>query len=216
MKFPLEKILPLFLIFIVATTGITLITRNQEAIKTPNLSLSALAHDFETFLRSLTPVIQIPNLSENLSTDDTTTVTDDIEPDAIDLNSTAKPLITVTPTTSMKITATPTRVITKKPTPTNNPCIRFKVTHPDGSSTNLCYTKSDYNALQKLNTSLLSAKTFYQFHLDGVTRYQELYKQTGSSIYLDAAASSQKQADEEAQKINEAQNAMYNLERLGY
>lgn len=98
----------------------------------------------------------------------------------------------------------------------SRPCYRYVVTHLDESTSNLCYTKADYNALVGLGSQLRSAQTFYQFHLDGVTRYQQEYEKTGSSVYLDAKASSQASADSEEQKIDSLVGQMQEIEKRGY
>jgi hypothetical protein len=66
------------------------------------------------------------------------------------------------------------------------------------------------------SSQYLSAKTFYQFHLDGVTRYQQEFERTGSSIYLDAKASSQLKADQEKAELDAAIATMQTIETRGW
>lgn len=108
--------------------------------------------------------------------------------------------------------ATPKSVIVAPP----KECYRYKITRSDGSTTNLCYSQVDYNQLVELGYQLSSTQTFYQFHLDGVARYQAEYDKTKSSIYLDAKASQQSKADQEKLKIDQITVQMYNLEAKGY
>ena len=95
-------------------------------------------------------------------------------------------------------------------------CQRFTVTHLDDSTSSLCYNSSDYAELLKLESTRRSAQTFYQLHQESVDRYQEQYQQTGSDIYLDAIESSQRRADEEFQKRNQAIAQMQTIEQRGW
>lgn len=95
-------------------------------------------------------------------------------------------------------------------------CYLYTVTHLDGSTSRLCYSKSDYNQLVNLGYSLSSAKTFYQFQIDGAQRYQDEYDRTKSSVYLDAKASSEQQAQREKDKIGQITGQMQDIERRGY
>ncbi|MBN1169004.1 hypothetical protein JXA63_03890 [Candidatus Woesebacteria bacterium] len=95
-------------------------------------------------------------------------------------------------------------------------CYRYMVTHLDGSTSNLCYSKSDYEQLRSFGYDLSSAKTFYEFHLEGVENYQATYERTGSDIYLDAKASQQQKADREKEKINQITLQMQQIEERGY
>jgi len=95
-------------------------------------------------------------------------------------------------------------------------CYRYTVTHLDGSTSNLCYSRSDYNQLVNLGYALSSAKTFYQFHQEGAQKYQELYEQTGAKIYLDAKASSERDAQREKDKIGSIILQMQEIEKRGY
>lgn len=112
-------------------------------------------------------------------------------------------------------TVTPTTVPQKVYVPPKQ-CNRYTVTHLDGSTSNLCYSKSDYDQLRSLGSKLSSAKTFYEFHLEGVERYQDEYERSGSDIYLDAKASSQASADREKEKINQVTLQMQTIEEKGY
>lgn len=95
-------------------------------------------------------------------------------------------------------------------------CFKYTVPHLDGSSSTLCYSQSDYNQLVSLGYNYSSAKTFYEFHLDGVQDYQAQYEQTGSDIYLDAKASQQREADQSKQKMDAAVGSMQEIEKRGY
>jgi hypothetical protein len=106
-----------------------------------------------------------------------------------------------------------TQTTPTKTAPTN--CRRFVVKHLDGSQSNRCYSDDDYSQLSRLAGQLSSAQTFYQFHLEGVARYQKLYDDSGSSLWLDARASSQAQADQEQSKIGPLQLQMYTIESRG-
>lgn len=103
----------------------------------------------------------------------------------------------------------------KAPAPARD-CYKYTVPHLDGSSSTLCYSQSDYNQLVSLGYSYSSAKTFYEFHLDGVQDYQAQYEQTGSNIYLDAKASQQREADQSKQKMDAAIGSMQEIEKRGY
>lgn len=134
-----------------------------------------------------------------------------------------------TPTPSA---STPTSAKTKiKKIPTSKPpsttkagpqkslrkeCYRYTITHLDGSTSTLCYTKSDYNQLVKLGYQLQSAQTFYQFYLDGIKDYQDQYEITHSNIYLDAQESMRRKADREKEKIGEIMLKMQEIEKRGY
>lgn len=95
-------------------------------------------------------------------------------------------------------------------------CYRYTVVHLDGSSSNLCYSKSDYNQLVNLGYNLSSAKTFYDFHKEGAQKYQEEYNATGSKIYLDAKASSERDAQRQQDKIGQITLQMQEIEKRGY
>jgi len=95
-------------------------------------------------------------------------------------------------------------------------CYRYTVTHLDGSTSDLCYSKADYDQLRSLGYQLSSAQTFYQFHLDAVQNYQDQYEITGSDIYLDAKESAQRSADREKEKMNQAIGKMQEIEQRGY
>lgn len=128
-----------------------------------------------------------------------------------------QPKASPTPKASPVATKKPTSSVTPKTqavtTPTN--CRRFVVKHLDGSQSNRCYTSSDYSELSRLASQLSSAQTFYQFHKEGADRYQKLYESSGSSLWLDAKASSQAQADQEQAKIGPLQLQMYTIESRG-
>lgn len=115
-----------------------------------------------------------------------------------------------------KPTSTPPKTV-KQPTPTHaKACYRFQFVDLTGENTNLCYSQSDYNKLVELKSDWTTANTFFSFHMRGVNQYQKLYEETGSSIYLDAKASSQRQADEQQRKIDEAAKKMQEMKQLGY
>lgn len=95
-------------------------------------------------------------------------------------------------------------------------CNRYTVTHLDGSTSNLCYSGSDYNQLINLGYDLSSAKTFYQFNRDGAQKYQEEYDATGSKIYLEAKASQERDAKKEQDKIGSITLQMQEIEKRGY
>jgi hypothetical protein len=103
-----------------------------------------------------------------------------------------------------------------QPKKTASDCYRYTVTHLDGSTSNLCYSQADYNQLVSLGYSLSSAKSFYQFHLEGAQKYQEQYDSTGSKIYLDAKASSERDAQREKDKIGQITLQMQEIEKRGY
>lgn len=127
-----------------------------------------------------------------------------------------QPKASPTPKASPAATKKPTPLITPKPqTTTQASCRRFVVKHLDGSQSNRCYTSSDYSELSRLASQLSSAQTFYQFHKEGADRYQKLYESSGSSLWLDAKASSQAQADQEQAKIGPLQLQMYTIESRG-
>ena len=131
-----------------------------------------------------------------------------------------------TPTPANKPTPTKTSfpVSTKPPTPTTAsvlsqpliPCYRYKIPHLDGSSSNLCYSYENYQALQQLGYTYSSAKTFYDFHLKGVADYQKQYEKTGSSMYLDAKKSQQDKANEQKNIMDSTLAKMYTLEQRGF
>ncbi len=104
----------------------------------------------------------------------------------------------------------------KQPAVQARDCFKYTVPHLDGSSSTLCYSQSDYNQLVNLGYDYSSAKTFYEFHLDGVQDYQAQYEQTGSNIYLDAKASQQREADQSKQKMDAAIGSMQEIEKRGY
>jgi hypothetical protein len=110
----------------------------------------------------------------------------------------------------------PKKVVYQQPAAPARDCYKYTVPHLDGSSSTLCYSQSDYNQLVSLGYNYSSAKTFYDFHLDGVQDYQAQYEQTGSSIYLDAKASQQREADQEKQKMDSAIGSMQQIESRGY
>ena len=104
---------------------------------------------------------------------------------------------------------------------TNSPqakkeCYRSVVVHMDGSTSNLCYSRSDSVTINSLRSDYYSAKTFYEFHIDGANDYQQTYERTGSSIYLDAKVSQEQQAQNEKQKMNSLVAKMQEIERRGY
>lgn len=119
----------------------------------------------------------------------------------------------IKPTSTPRATPKPTTAA--KPTPQKD-CYHYLITHLDGSTSNLCYSSADYNTLVNLGFKLSSAKSFYEFHIDGVADYEAEYKRSGSSIYLDAKASQQRQADSEKVKIDQVTLEMYNVEARGY
>jgi hypothetical protein len=125
-------------------------------------------------------------------------------------------LITDEPTPFKTNTPSETLKAVPRPAATQRACFRFRVTHLDGSISNLCYSLSDYNTLAELGYKYTSAKTFYEFHLDGAGDYQAQYEITGSSIYLDAKKSQERQAESEKQKMNAIVGQMQEIERRGY
>jgi len=131
---------------------------------------------------------------------------------------TPSPTPTTVPTAATPDPSFKVVVVTPKPKliAPSTACYRYQITHLDGSTSHLCYTQPDYNQLVNLGYELQSAKTFYQFYLDGVARYQQEYDRTASSIYLDAKAAQQQKADAEKLKIDQITNSMYNLEAKGY
>lgn len=108
---------------------------------------------------------------------------------------------------------------TQKPTTPAAPareCYRYTITHLDGSTSNLCYSRTDYNSLLNLGGQLSGAKSFYQFHLDGAQRYQDEYDRNHSAIYLDAKASEEQQAKREQEKVGSITLQMQQIEQRGY
>lgn len=182
------KLVAIFLILIILGTSVALISRITKAAEPSlNLDFSHVGQKISQFLSSLQPI-------EN----------------ELDLP-------VPSPQAPNAPSPTPTTPPQEKPTQTNQttpsrPCYRFTI--PNGSPK--CYSQADYNQLVNLGYELSSAQTFYHFHLDGVARYQAEYDQTGSSIYLDAKASSQAQADQEKAKIDQTLTAMYTVEGRGY
>lgn len=128
----------------------------------------------------------------------------------------------IIPTPTRRPSPSPT--ITKRAIPTTTsvlsqpliPCYRYKIPHLDGSSSNLCYSYENYQALQQLGYTYASAKTFYEFHLKGVEDYQKQYEKTGSSIYLDAKTSQQEKANEQKTIMDSTLVKMYTLEQRGF
>lgn len=123
---------------------------------------------------------------------------------------TSRPTPSYVPNSSSK-SAPPVRKITPRAV-----CYRYQVTHLDGSSSYLCYNKQDYDQLVNLGYQLSSAKTFYQFHLDGAQQYQDEYERTGSDIYLQAKESSLKSAQREKEKIDQIILQMQEIEKRGF
>ncbi len=107
---------------------------------------------------------------------------------------------------------------TTRPFPTSPPiaCARFTVTHLDGSTSRLCYSRENTNRLQQLEYERSSAQAFYEFDMRSATRYQEEYDRSGSSIYLDAKARSEQSAKENLIKRDAAVAAMQEIEKLGW
>lgn len=108
------------------------------------------------------------------------------------------------------------KITQPKPTQPVVACYRYTVTHLDGSTSNRCYSQGDYNQLVSLGYDLSSAQTFYQFHLDGARGYQDQYDRTKVSMYLDAKASEQQQAQREKDKIGSITLQMQQIEQRGY
>ncbi len=95
-------------------------------------------------------------------------------------------------------------------------CWRYKVTHLDNSTSNLCYTKSDYDQLTNLGYQLSSAQTFYKFNLQTAESYQKEYDKTGSSIYLDAKKDALNQAEKDKTEISQIIYQMQKIEERGF
>lgn len=125
------------------------------------------------------------------------------------------PTPSFTPTPSPTVLS-PLKPKTYSPKPKTKACYRYRVVHLDGSSSYLCYNKEDYDQLVNLGYQLSSAKTFYQFHLDGAAKYQEEYERTGSDIYLQAKESSLRSAEREKEKINQITLQMQEIEKRGF
>ena len=98
----------------------------------------------------------------------------------------------------------------------NRSCYRYTIPHLDGSTSSLCYTKSDYDQLTQLGYQLTSAKAFYKFHLKGAESYQKEYEKTQSPIYLEAKKRSLEKANQEKQKITQIIARMQEIERRGW
>ncbi len=94
-------------------------------------------------------------------------------------------------------------------------CWRYTVPHLDGSTSRLCYSRTDYNRLVQLGSQLSSAKTFYRFYLDGIKDYQDQYDITKSKIYLDAQESMRRKAEREKEKISQIILQMQAIEKRG-
>lgn len=133
---------------------------------------------------------------------------------SIDTNlRTSTPVATIKPKVTSFATFRPVRTST---TNFKKECYRYKVTHLDGSTSYLCYNSADYNQLTDLGYKYSSAKTFYEFHLDGAGDYQAQYDITGSTVYLDAKKSQERQAESEKQKMNSIIGQMQEIEKRGY
>ena len=106
---------------------------------------------------------------------------------------------------------------TARPLPTSAPiaCNRFTVTHLDGSTSRLCYSRENINRLQQLEYERSSAQAFYAFDMRSATRYQEEYERSGASIYLDAKARSEQSAQENLAKRDAAVAGMQEIEKQG-
>jgi hypothetical protein len=190
------KIFVIFMLLILIGAGGLLITK---ASPLKSIALPELNFDIAKITQHLLSNVEDSNAPKpTLSPTTAPSTTPLISP-----KTTTKP--SSTPPSTIKPTAKPAP---KKPIPTpNKECYRFE---------NKCYSKSDYNQLLDLSFDLSSAKTFYQFHMDGITRYEEEYKKTGSSIYLDAKSSQQSKAEGEKAKIDKINSEMYNIKLRGY
>lgn len=194
------KVLVALLVFLIVGSGVGLIWQSASTSSSFKLSLPNLNDIFKSSF-------------DSISSDRVPFATITPLPNFV-------PLTQPTSAPSAKPTSTPhpkPKIQVNVPAPTNPPpCNRFKITHLDGSTSNLCYSATDYQELINLSYDLSSSQTFYNFHLKGVENYQKTYERTGSSIYLDAKASSQEQADREKQEIDQIRNQMYNIEKRGY
>lgn len=193
------KLFFIIILMVVISTGSMLFLK-LPPLKLPQLELS---------LSQLTDFFK-PNPATDPATDSSQLKYQLPKPSSASPTPTAKPKSQLTPKTSATSKKAVPVVIQPKE------CYRYQITHLDGSTSNLCYSQADHNQLISLGYQLASAKAFYQFHLDGVARYQKEYEKTGSSIYLDAKASQQSQADSEKVKIDQITVQMYNLEAKGY
>lgn len=120
------------------------------------------------------------------------------------INTNVLPTPTATPTTKSK-TVIPVKT-----------CYRYTVVHLDNSKSNLCYSKDDYSVLTNLGSKLSSARSFLQFHLDMVVKYQSEYERTGSSVYLNAKASAEADAARERDKVGIITGQMQEIEKRGW
>jgi len=103
------------------------------------------------------------------------------------------------------------------PQPTTNnsqptTCYRFTVPHLDGSSSNLCYSQTDYNQLVSLYSQYSSAKANYEFELKVV----EMYNESESDFFQKSAEEAKQKAQQWKDKMGEIALAMYNIEKRGW
>ena len=126
-----------------------------------------------------------------------------------------KSLPQATPKPITKTTTKPLQnLITKNPTPKPvvKSCYRFTVPHLDGSSSNLCYSQTDYNQLFSLYSQYTSAKGSYEYQL----RVAEMYSDPPSEFFQKSADEAKHKAQEYKDKMGEIALAMYNIELRGY
>lgn len=133
-----------------------------------------------------------------------------------DSNTNAEVEVYINQNSKTSVSPTPTQAPVQTQAAPAKPCNRYTVVHLDGSTSNLCYSTADYNQLVNLGYDLSSAKSFYQFHLDGAQGYQDEKDRTGSDFWLGAKASQEQQAKREQEKIGQITLEMQAIESRGY
>lgn len=98
------------------------------------------------------------------------------------------------------------------PKPMQKSCYRFTVPHLDGSSSNLCYSQSDYSQLRTLFSQYSSSKANYEFEL----RVAQMYEESKSDFFQQSADEAKNKAMEYKDKMGQISLQMYNIESKGW
>ncbi|HCC84610.1 MAG TPA: hypothetical protein DEP87_02925 [Candidatus Pacebacteria bacterium] len=200
----LQKIVFLFLVGIVALTGTLLVGKlfnssnfdklfsiSQPKIETI-VNFSELQKIFSNPIKSIIETLNFIFVADSSNDDEFTK---------------PEPTITLSPTVTPIIKNTKSNQ-TKTPTKqTSNGCPIFssnQITNTvNGVKKTYCFDDSTYWKVYDLFQDKYSAEAFIPFHKQSVEKYQQLYDQTGSSVYLDAKKRSEQELQEEQAKLNE-------------
>ena len=95
-------------------------------------------------------------------------------------------------------------------------CNRYTVTHLDDSTSNLCYSSSDYNQLSNLSNQLLNAKADLEFKQRVYEQSKNAYENWGGDLFKKSMEIDVQKIQPAQDKVGQIVGQMQEVEKRGY